>query len=105
MSTEDAILELTYLSTALCALGRISAYYAWEPGETGNDTLAGVAHLVTLAGDRAYKLVDEIEQEEARRRKGGNATGQDGDDTAKRPRKLRPVPPAPSQDHAQESPS
>jgi len=99
MSTEDAILELCNLSISLCALGKLSAFYASEPGEAGNDTLAGVAHLVSLAGDRIYELAEEIERGDAREKREGNA---------KRPCTLRPVRPAadvakPAQEHVQDA--
>ncbi len=68
--------------------------------EVGNDTLAGVAHLVSLAGDRGYELEEEIERGDARQKREGDA---------KRPRMLRPVRPAadvadPAREHVQESP-
>lgn len=100
MSTEAAILEMCNLSISLCALGKLSAFYASGPGiEVGNDTLAGVAHLVSLAGDRVYELAEEIEWGDARQKRGGNAKG---------PYTLRPVRPAtdvaePAQEHGQDS--
>lgn len=98
MSTEDAILELCNLSISLCALGKLSAHYASEPGEVGNDVLSGVGHLVSLAGDRVYELAEEIEWD-------GRGGQRQGGSKACHLRPVRPagdvVNPAPTQEHAQ----